>query len=37
LEWWNAGILEKWVLGNCNIGQMAKFILTIKFKMDNFR
>jgi hypothetical protein len=36
LEWWNAGILEKWVLGNCNIGQMAKFILTLKFKMDNF-
>jgi hypothetical protein len=20
LEWWNAGILEKWVLGYCNIG-----------------
>jgi hypothetical protein len=20
LEWWNVGILEKWVLGYCNIG-----------------
>ncbi len=20
LEWWNTGILEKWVLGYCNIG-----------------
>jgi hypothetical protein len=20
LEWWNAGILEKWVLGYCYIG-----------------
>jgi hypothetical protein len=20
LEWWNAGILEKWVLGYCKIG-----------------
>jgi hypothetical protein len=29
MEWWNVGILEKWVLGNCNIGYMAKSILTI--------
>jgi hypothetical protein len=34
LEWWNAGILEEWVLGYCNIGEMAKSGLTIKFKMD---
>jgi hypothetical protein len=36
LEWWNAGILEEWVLGNCNIGDMVKFILAIMLKIDNF-
>jgi hypothetical protein len=35
LEWWNAGIVEKWVLGYWNAGLMAIFVLTIKLKMDN--
>ncbi len=32
---WNAGILEKWVLGYCIVGLMVKFVLTMKLKMDN--
>ena len=28
LEWWNVGILEKWVLGYCDIAPVVKFVLT---------
>jgi hypothetical protein len=34
LERWNAGIVEKWVLGCWNAELMAKFVLTIKLKME---
>lgn len=37
MEWWNAGIMEKWVLGYCHIGSMAKFGLAIKYKIDSIR
>ena len=32
LEWWNAGILENWVLEYCNIGFVVRG--TIPFKMN---
>ncbi len=35
LEYWNEGILEKWVLGYCSVGLMTIIVLTIKLKMDN--
>jgi hypothetical protein len=35
LECWNAGILEKWVLGNWSVGLMGIIFLTVKLKMDN--
>jgi hypothetical protein len=35
LECWNAGILEKWVLGYWSVGLMVVIVLTIKLKMVN--
>jgi hypothetical protein len=35
LECWNAGILEKWVLGCWTDGLMAVIVLTIKLKKDD--
>jgi hypothetical protein len=35
LEWWNTGILEKWVLACYNNEDMAKSSLTEKLKMDH--
>jgi len=35
LEFWNAGILEKWVLGYWTVGLMIIIGSTIKLKMDN--
>jgi hypothetical protein len=35
LEWWNTGILDKWVLACYNSGDMAESSLTKKLKMDH--
>ena len=35
LECWNAGIVEKWVLGYWKVGLTATFVLTIILKRDN--
>jgi hypothetical protein len=34
LEYWNAGILEEWVLEYSNTGYLAEFGLPTEFKMD---
>ncbi len=33
LEWWNAGIVEKWVPGYCLVDELTIFVLKIKLKI----
>jgi hypothetical protein len=34
LEWWNAGIVEKWVLAYWDVGLVVKYVLATIIIMD---